>query len=93
MHPDVIMTQLKRIDDTVLNAARVATGQLFARDDVLGTIRLRWPRRLLGGMLRRAQDVAPAAYLGGICLCVPSFTASTDSEGTRHPGLLDHMTG
>ena len=44
-------------------------------------------------MLRHTQDVTPATYLGGICLCVPSFTASTDEEGTRHPGLLDHMAG
>ena len=42
-------------------------------------------------MLRSASDVAPAAFLGGICLCVPSFTEWTDSSGTSFPGLLDHM--
>ena len=87
MHPDVILPQLKRIDAAVLDAARVATGQAFLHEDDIGTMRLRWPRRLLGGTLRRAADVAPAAYIGGICLCVPSFTTSTDEEGIIHPGL------
>ena len=91
MHPDVIQTQLKRIDVEVLEAARVATGQAFLHEEELGTMRLRWPRRLLGGTLRRASDVAPAAYIGGICLCVPSFTTSVDVKGVTHPGLLDHM--
>ena len=32
-----------------------------------------------------------AAYLGGICLCVPSFTAWSDKDGVKYKGLLDHM--
>lgn len=54
---------------------------------------MRWPRRLCGGMIRSAVDVATAAFIGGICLCVPSFVSSIDSDGERSPGILDHMVG
>ena len=42
-------------------------------------------------MLRSTLDVHNAAYLGDICLCVPSFTAWTDEEGRQWEGMLDHM--
>ena len=91
MRPEVLLPHVRRLDNEILQVARIATGQPFANGNELGTIRLRWPRRLLGGMLRSAADVAPAAYLVGICLCVPSFTAWTDATGNSFPGLLDHM--
>ena len=42
-------------------------------------------------MIRSAVDVATAAFVGGICLCVPSFVTSVDNEGEVTPGILDHM--
>ena len=42
-------------------------------------------------MIRSAWDVSRAAYVGGICLCVPSFTRSVDKEGEVSEGILDHM--
>ena len=42
-------------------------------------------------MIRSARDLASAAYVGGICLCVPSFTRSVDESGTVSEGFLDHM--
>ena len=42
-------------------------------------------------MIRSAVDVSRAAYVGGICLCVPAFTTSTDSDGKRWEGLLDQI--
>ena len=41
--------------------------------------------------MRSAVDVSKAAFVGGICLCVPSFTASVDKHGVRTPGILDHL--
>ena len=91
MPPHQIMDHLRVFDDMMIKTARVATGQTFPMDGSLATKRLRWPRRLCGGRIRKAVDVAPAAYLGGICLCVPSFTASVDRHGDSTPGCLDHV--
>ena len=33
-----------------------------------------------------------AAFVGGICLCVPSFVDSVDKEGEVTVGILPHMT-
>ena len=46
---------------------------------------------LLGGILSRVTDVAPTVYIGGICLCVSSFTTWTDTEGVTQSGMLDHL--
>ena len=43
-------------------------------------------------MIRSAWDVSRAAYVGGICLCVPSFTRSVDVDGEVSKGILDHMS-
>ena len=82
--PEVLIPHLRRLDSEILQVARIATGQPFAKENELATIiRLRWTRRLLGGMIRSASDVAPAIYLEWICLSVSSFTAWTDSSD-RH---------
>ena len=90
MRPAQLRRHLHRLDKEILESARVATGMKFDRGS-LSLKRLRWPKRLFGGMIRSAADVHAAAYLGGICLCVPSFTAWTDKDGVRYKGLLDHM--
>ena len=92
MRPEVLDAHLGRFDKVMLSAVRVATGQKFAKDGSLPFKRLRLPRRLGGGMIRSARDLAPAAFVGGICLCVPCFTRSTDAEGTVSEGFLDHMS-
>ena len=88
--PDVLKQHLRKFDAAIMRAVRIATGQKFARN-TLAYKRLRWPRRLMGGMIRSAVDVSTAAYVGGICLCVPSFTTSVDREGNKWDGILDHM--
>ena len=90
MRPQVLRSHLHKLDKAILEAARVATGAPLKRD-TLPLKRLRWPRRLWGGALRSAADVHAAAYLGGICLCVPSFTTSVDRCGQTSPGVLDHI--
>ena len=42
-------------------------------------------------MIRSALDLSRAAHVGGICLCVPSFTTSRDVDGEVSEGFLDHM--
>ena len=93
MPPHQLREHLRVFDDAMIKAVRTATGQALPRDGSIAIKRLRWPRRLCGGRIRRAVDVAPAAYLGGICLCVPSFTTSVDNYGDSTPGCLDHMPG
>ena len=91
MEPQVLRSHLHKLDKAILESARVATGAALEKD-TLSLKRIRWPRRLWGGALRSAADVHAAAYLGGICLCVPSFTASVDRWGDTSPGVLDHMS-
>ena len=43
-------------------------------------------------MIRSVWGVSRTAYVGGICLCVPSFTRSVDKEDEVSEGILDHMT-
>ena len=76
----------------MLQAVRVATGQQFPTDGSLPYKRLRLPKRLRRGMIRSAWDVARVAYVGVICMCVPSFTRSVDAEGTVSVGILDHIS-
>ena len=90
MDPVALKPHLRKFDAAIMRAVRVSTGQQFPGGS-LAYKRLRWPRRLCGGMIRSAVDVSKAAYLGGICQCVPSFTSSVDAEGIRHEGILDHM--
>ena len=92
MAPAVLEKHLKRFDRVVLSAVRRCTGQKFVSDGSLPYKRLRLPRRLGGGMIRSAWDVSRAAYVGGICLCVPSFTRSVDVDGEVSKGILDHMS-
>ena len=92
MSPKVLSTHLKRFDAVMMRAVRYTTNQAFT----VGSLpykRLRSPSRLGGGMIRSAYDVAKAAYVGGICLCVPSFTTSVNvnEEGVVTSGILDHM--
>ena len=90
MDPAVLKPRLRRYDVAIMWAVRTATGQNFhARS--LAYKRLRWPRRLMGGMVRSAVDVSVAAYAGGRCLCVPLFTTSVDTHGVESVGILDHM--
>ena len=42
-------------------------------------------------MIRSATDLSRAAYVGGICQCVPCFTKSTNTDGTVSEGFLDHL--
>ena len=42
-------------------------------------------------MIWSARDLEPATYVGGICLCVPSFTRSVDEGGVEPEGFLEHM--
>ena len=45
----------------------------YTRDGSISTRRLRWPRRLCGGRIRTAVDVATTAYVGAyVCVCPPS---------------------
>ena len=90
MRPQLIRHHLHRLDEAILTSARTATGMPLKKE-TLAFKRLRWSRRLYGGMLRSAVDVHAAAYLGGICQCVPSFTTSVNSLGRTSPGVLDHM--
>ena len=91
MRPEQLDSHLIKFDKVMLKAARTATGQDFPEQS-LSLRRLRLPRRLGGGMVRSAKDLARAAYVGGICQCVPSFTKSIDSDGVESEGFLDHLS-
>ena len=92
MRPQVLRSHLHRLDKAILEAARIATGAPL-KQGTLPLKRPRWPRRL-GGVhsARRRTCTQRHAYLGGICLCVPSFTTRVDGFGETSPGVLDHMT-
>ena len=90
MRPEVLERHLKRFDKVMLRAVQISTNQEF-KGETLSRKRLRFPRRLCGGMIRSPWDVARAAYVGGICQCVPSFTAAKNADGVVVPGILDHM--
>ena len=90
MKPAVLHRHLRKFDKVMLRAVQIATNQEF-KGGSLARKRLRFPRRLRGGMIRSMVDVAKAAYVGGICQCVPSFTAAKNEEGVVTPGILDHM--
>ena len=91
MRPEQLDKHLAKFDKVMLKAVRTATGQDFAANS-LSLTRLRLPRRLGGGMIRSAKHLSSAAYVGGICQCVPSFVKSTDEDDTVSEGLLDHLS-
>ena len=91
MRPEQLHSHLLKFDKVMLKAVRTATAQHFPSES-LSFMRLRLPRRLGGGMIRSATDLASAAYVGGICQCVPSFTKSVDVDGVVSEGFLDHLS-
>ena len=91
MRPEVSEKHLKRFDRVMLQDIRVTTGQRFPTDGSLPYKRLRLPRRLGCDMIRSAWNVARAAHVGGIYMCVPLFIRSVDEEGMVSVGILDHM--
>ena len=42
-------------------------------------------------MVRSAVNVSVVSYVGGLCLCVPSFTTSVDKCRVKSVGILDQM--
>ena len=89
--PRVVASELNRFDNAITDAAAIATGIDFHTEAPLVHLRLRMPRKLNGGGLRSMADVAPAAYVGGLLVSLPSMIDSTTKDGFQ-PGILSHIT-
>ena len=89
--PRTIRRQFRRFDKAVTKVAAACTGIPLTNETDFVTLRFRLPAKLRGGMLRRSEDVAPAAFVGGMLQALPAMIDRTDGDKVT-PGIIPHMT-
>ena len=83
---------LGKMDDMIEKSASAATGIDYANVDEITRTRLRLPRRMYGGAIRRQQLIAPAAYVGGVVLTLPRMLDRTAKDGQVIKGFMPVLT-
>ena len=64
----------------------------YANVDEITRTRLRLPRRMYAGAIRRRQLIAPAAYVGGVVLPLPLMLDRTTKDGQVIKGFMPVLT-
>ena len=89
--PRDVATAAARIDGAVRALVAATVGEEVNTDE-LASRRLQLPARMFGGGIRSMVDVAPAAFLGGLCRSVPSFIQRAGEAGGGTAGFMPNLT-
>ena len=88
LHPNMIGPHLEKVDTKLKWAAGIATG--VDLDKVKFAMeRLRLPKRMYGGGIRKLAEIAPAAFVAGFCDTLPCLVNSPERVGLMHDDAVE----
>jgi hypothetical protein len=91
-----VLPAQQNLDEHVFGLVLAATGVDFTdigdgHDDDVTLRRFRQPKRMFGGGIRSQEDVALAAWIGGLHISLPHMLDSVDESGATKPGFMNEL--